>query len=194
MVREIRLKGIKKSYGTHCVLDGLSFALPAGSCTCLMGLSGIGKTTLFRLLLGLEQPDGGEILGLEGLRVSAVFQEDRLLENLTAVENVALTAARMLKREEVRRSLEQLLPAEALDQPVSQQSGGMRRRVALVRAVLAPADVWILDEPFTGLDSESREKAISFLLEHKGARTCIFSSHHREDAEEMKAEIWNLSH
>ena len=80
---ELKVESLSKRYGGKTVLDGVSFALREGV-TCLMAPSGAGKTTLLRLLLGLERPDGGQITGLAGRRISAVFQEDRLLPGLDA--------------------------------------------------------------------------------------------------------------
>ena len=84
------MRRLSKAFGSKQVLQSVSFSLPAGQVSCIMAPSGWGKTTLLRILMGLEQPDGGEITGLTGLRISAVFQEDRLCENLNAEANIRL--------------------------------------------------------------------------------------------------------
>ena len=86
----IELREVSKAFGDKQVLQGFSHTFPQGKLTCVMGPSGCGKTTLLSLLLGLERPDSGEIRGMEGQRLSAVFQEDRLCENAGAVSNIRL--------------------------------------------------------------------------------------------------------
>lgn len=209
MALQICAQGICKSYGDRTVLNNLTFVLPAGSRTCLTGPSGSGKTTLFRILMGLEHADSGRVSGLkraddgrvsglehadggrisgpEGLRCAAVFQEDRLFEEISALRNVRLTAAKGTDDAQLRAELGQILPPEALDLPVRKLSGGMKRRVAVARAVLAPSDFLILDEPFTGLDGETKRCTASWILERQGGRTLLFSSHQEEDAKLLKA-------
>lgn len=182
-MKEIRATGLCKAYGETVVLKDLSFSLTAGV-TCLMAPSGRGKTTLLRLLLGLEQPDGGSITGVDGLRLSAVFQEDRLLEGLTARENLRFVLG---KRDAAQAAA--LLAALGLDsaseKPVSAYSGGMRRRVALARALSVPFDLLLLDEPFTGLDEESRHKAADCIREAAAGKIVLLVTHRAEDVETL---------
>lgn len=130
---------------------------------------------------------------LSNYRCAAVFQEDRLFEELSAVRNVSLAAAREFSDAQLRAQLRQILPQEALEQPVRKLSGGMRRRVALARAILAPSDFLILDEPFTGLDEDTKRRTAAWVLKRQGGRTLIFSSHTEEDAALMQARIVWLS-
>ena len=95
----IELQNVSKSFGEKQVLQDFSHTFPEGELTCVMGPSGCGKTTLLSLLLGMEQPDAGEILGMEGRRKSAVFQEDRLCENASAVSNIRLVNPALSKGE-----------------------------------------------------------------------------------------------
>lgn len=172
----IECKGVCKRFGENAVLSGLDWTIGVGERWFVRGASGAGKTTLLRLLLGLETPDAGEIRGLDGLRFSACFQENRLCERLNSVLNCAMVCdAPDLPA--IERALCELLPAESIHRPVSTLSGGMARRTALARAVLAPSDVVVLDEPFAGLDEDSRETALNFLERHLGGRTLILVSH-----------------
>lgn len=220
-MEEIRIEKITKHYGEKAVLRSVSMRLPPSGRVCLMGPSGSGKTTLFRILMGLETADEGEITVLErdiagresqkgntalrnardriraerrrpDWRIGAVFQEDRLLEELTAVENVRLAAEPAWDDARISRELLRILPEEALRKPVKEQSGGMKRRIALARAVLAPADLLLLDEPFTGLDEETKRNVILWLLEKQGERTLLFSSHQEEDALLVGADVVSL--
>ena len=154
---DVEFDGVCKAYGANEVLRRATFTLPGGGVRCLMAPSGSGKTTLFRVLLGLERADAGQIRGVSPGRISMMFQEDRLCETLTPVENVALVLPPDARRADVRELLVEILPADCLNQPAMELSGGMRRRVSLARAVAFPSDLVVLDEPFTGLDQATKE-------------------------------------
>ncbi|MDR3344057.1 MAG: ATP-binding cassette domain-containing protein [Oscillospiraceae bacterium] len=147
----IELRGIKKSFGEQQVLRGVSAVLPEKGPVALRGGSGSGKTTLLRILAGLESADSGEILGLDGKRVSYVFQEDRLLPRATALENAGIAC----EKSTARQWLERFGLGDSLNKKPDTMSGGMRRRVALARAFAFGGDVLLLDEPFNGLDADN---------------------------------------
>ena len=172
----IELKNLTKSFGEKQVLKDLTWSVPEGRISVIMGPSGGGKTTLLRILLGLEHADSGTVLGLEGKRLSAVFQEDRLCEDADAVTNVTMVSRKVFK-ETVTQELLQLLPEEAIHKPVKELSGGQRRRVAIVRACAIPSDILIMDEPFTGLDDESREKCIEYIRHKQGSGALVLTTH-----------------
>ena len=134
MTNAILITNLSKSYGETVVFRNFSARLPLGETIVITGVSGGGKTTLLRLILGLETPDGGKIAGVPARR-AAVFQEDRLCPQLTALENVLLTAGRKKERE-ARDILARLGLGESLAVPAAELSGGMRRRVAILRALL----------------------------------------------------------
>lgn len=184
-------EGLSKSFGKHSVLSDLTLSFHPGERICIMSPSGGGKTTLFRLFAGLEKPDAGRLIGFDSARISMVFQEDRLCDHLSPVTNVAMMQTRP-DRDVIRLRLTELLPEGCLTQPVSALSGGMKRRVAIARALLADSDVLLLDEPFTGLDEESRDEAISFVRRHQRERLLLFTTHHPEEAKGMEAEIDRL--
>ena len=142
-MQDIVIRGLCKAFDGKQVLRDFSAALPAGQVTGLMAPSGAGKTTLLRILMGLETPDRGTITGLEGLRLSAVFQEDRLCENLDPVSNLRLVTP-TLSRAAAEEALKAVGLTDCLHQPTRELSGGMRRRVAILRALLAsPLRGWI---------------------------------------------------
>lgn len=185
---DIVVHDLQKRYGKLTVLNGFSAVFPAGEITCIMGRSGCGKTTLLRLLLGLEKPSGGEITGLPA-RMSAVFQQDRLCEELSAFGNVRLVAPRRTA-DEIRAALSALLlDGEAQTKPVSELSGGMRRRVAIARALLAESELILMDEPFKGLDEGTRETVITYVKEMTVGRTVILVTHDEEDAAALSARV-----
>ena len=147
--------------------------------TLLVGPSGQGKTTLLRLLLGLESPDRGKAF-LEG-KPGVVFQEDRLIPHLTPEENIRLAAGRTIPAEELEEAFRALsLSGPVLTQPCARISGGEKRRVALARALLARADCLLLDEPFTGLDPETGARAAEFTRQRAGERPCLLVCHEQE--------------
>ena len=186
-MRDIAVRSLRKRYGEKTVFDGLDLTLPAGRVSALLAPSGWGKTTLLRLLLGLERPDAGEIEGLEGVSMAAVFQEDRLCMDFTPVANIRLGAPKC-SREDVTAAMAEMELTGCERQPVRELSGGMRRRVALLRALLAPSEVLLLDEPFKGLDEELRRKVIAVTAERCRGRTVLLVTHDPREAELMGAE------
>ena len=146
---DIRIVHVAKAYGEKKVLRDFSFCLKQGNTYCLMGRSGVGKTTLLRLLMGVEQPDAGDIVGTDGLGISVVFQEDRLVSFLDGVGNVRITQEQA-KGPEAETLLNELLENQELYCAAGSMSGGMKRRTALARALAFPSDILFLDEPFLG--------------------------------------------
>ncbi len=182
----IRLIGIRKRFGDKEVLRGADLTLPEGETTCLMAPSGAGKTTLLRILLGLLPPDEGRIEGMEGRRPAAVFQEDRLMEAMDPVSNLRLFSP-ALSHAAAAEALTAFGLGDSLRQPVRELSGGMRRRVALLRALLTDWDFLALDEPFKGLDEDTRDRVIRLTREYTDGRTVLLITHDPVEAEKMGA-------
>ncbi|MBO4298647.1 MAG: ABC transporter ATP-binding protein [Clostridia bacterium] len=182
------VKNLSKSFDGKAVLSGLSFELPDSGVVAVEGRSGSGKTTLLNILMGLLPPDAGRIDGLAGRRVTAVFQENRLLESWSAMKNIRLVCPRAVTDAEIRAHLVEVGLAGEEKTVARALSGGMKRRVALVRAVIAPGDVLILDEPFKGLDEATREAAIRYVLRHASNRLILLVTHDRAEAEALGAE------
>ena len=189
----ITLRGVTKRFGDQVVLDGLDLDLAEGRVTALIGPNGSGKTTLARLLLGLAVPDGGAIDGLEGLRRAAVFQEDRLCEQLTAVGNVRLVLDRAGPSAVAGELRRVGLDEESLAKPVRDLSGGQRRRVAIVRALMADADLVVLDEPFKGLDDAAKSLVMTYVRERCATRTMLLITHDRAEADWFGARVVELT-
>ena len=124
--------------------------------------------------MGLERQDSGQIHGLHTLRKSAVFQEDRLCEEYSALRNVEMVTG---NRQRAKEALAELLPDDAISKPCCELSGGMKRRVALVRAMESSSDCVILDEPFTGMDEETRERAESYIRKRQQDRILLIATH-----------------
>lgn len=174
------MEAICKAYGEKQVLSGFSASLPLGRTTVLMGPSGCGKTTLLRLLSGLEAPDSGRILGLPEKK-SMIFQEDRLCENVSALSNLRLCAP-ALSRKEGQERLAALGLSDSLRQPVREFSGGMKRRVAILRALCAEYDLLLADEPFKGLDDATRKRTMEYFKMQTAGKTVLLVTHEEAEA------------
>lgn len=183
----ISVKNLRKSYGEQMVLNDVSFEVSDQQITCIMAPSGAGKTTLLRILLGLEQPDSGTISLPPDCRWAAVFQEDRLLEHLDVMGNLRFVLGNELDAAEADRLLRELGLAEFEGKLVRDFSGGMKRRLALARALLAPSDALVLDEPFAGLDEENRERAIACIRSRTIGKPVLLVTHNEEDVAGLKA-------
>ena len=186
---KIIVKGIRKSFGTHVVLRDLSITFAPGGIYVIRGASGSGKTTLLRILAGLEQPDEGEVIRETGAPgpIGMVFQESRLLSDLSAIRNVAYGVRGKIDQVQLRAQLREVLPEADLTLPVHQYSGGMRRRVEMVRAVFPGNGLLLLDEPFAGLDVENKKRTISYLLSHRKQATVICTSHDPAESRMLQA-------
>ena len=181
-----------KSFDDNEILKNVNITLENSSIYCLMGASGIGKTTLLRILMGLERADSGCISGIDTKNISCMFQEDRLIPDLSAIDNVRIVLRRKNNRAEVRNNLLSILPDDSLDLPVSSLSGGMKRRVALARALSYPGKLIILDEPFTGLDKDTKLNVINYILKMRNNRTLLIATHGADDADLLGAKIIKL--
>ena len=169
---EIRVRGLCKAYGETRVFQNFSAVYEKGRIYYLRQPSGSGKTTLLSILAGIEKADAGSIRVPE--RVSMLFQEDRLCEEYDAIKNVELVCG---NRKQASEALLKLLEPESLEKPCSSLSGGMKRRVALVRAMEAEADFVLLDEPFVGMDRENRRMAEQYIQERQQGRTILIATH-----------------
>ncbi len=180
-MRDIVLQNISKSFDGKPVLRHVSVTFPAGEICCVRGRSGIGKTTLLRIIAGLLSPDEGTVEGIPE-KIAFVFQEDRLCEDFSALSNIRMVTGKSCTKDEIMHHLEELgLHGEA-SHAVREFSGGMRRRVALARAICADADLLLLDEPFKGLDPELRIRVIDYVKRQTQGKTVICVTHEEVEA------------
>lgn len=184
--RDIIVEDMAKYYSGKKVFCNLSQVFEGGGIYAVMGGSGCGKTTLFRILLGLTDYDKGNLRIPKG-RCGVVFQEDRLCIGVTPVKNVSMAAKKGRTEEEIRQMLLEILPEECLDQETGKLSGGMKRRTAIARAMLGGGEWLLLDEPFTGLDEETKKKTIAFILKYRNGRTMLVATHQKEEVEQLSA-------
>ncbi len=187
---KIELEHVFFSYGEKAVLRDVSFMVEDGETVALEGPSGVGKTTVLRLIAGLLTPARGGVRGGEG-GAAVVFQEDRLIPHLTAEENLRLVNDAL-----THGQAEALLAAVGLEGEAKrlpgELSGGMRRRVAIARAAASGRAPVLLDEPFQGLDGETKRRVTDFVRSFTRSRTTVLVTHDASDADALGARIIRL--
>ncbi|MBO4697162.1 MAG: ATP-binding cassette domain-containing protein [Lachnospiraceae bacterium] len=188
----LTLDGVGKDYDGRAVLSGISLSLIPGTVTILSGPSGIGKTTLLRILLGLAEPDHGTVTRTDDAVMSAVFQENRLFEQLSASRNV-----RIIPNGPDRSEADALLRSAGITETegkaVSAFSGGMKRRVAWCRALAIRSRIILLDEPFTGLDEAKKDVMIRLLKERKGNNAIVIVTHNPSEIQKISDNFERVS-
>ena len=192
MTEPIVMENVWFSYGEKEVLRGFDLTLKPGERMALTGPSGMGKTTVLFLLAGLLRPDKGEIRGLPPQGVSMVFQEDRLIGGLTVEENVRLVNP-ALPPEELEGLMEELgLAGEGRSLPDS-LSGGMKRRAAILRALACRRPLYLLDEPFKGLDGETLRRTAAAVSRQVGSASLVLVTHDLREADLLDAREFSLA-
>ena len=175
----LTIEHLTKQFGEKTLFQDLCLTVDGPA--VLWAPSGWGKTTLLRILMGLDTPTAGRVRGVG--RAAAVFQEDRLCPQLTALQNVTLVLPGSEKqyKEQIRADFQQLgMDAAALALPAARLSGGQKRRTALLRALWAPSDTLLLDEPFTGMDPDTLAAAAALLRTRCGTEPVLLATHDRE--------------
>ena len=184
----IKIENLCFNFGEKKIFDNFSLEIKDGERIHLSAASGKGKTTLLRLILGLEKPTSGKITLPENCRFSCVFQENRLLPHHTALDNVTLFGS----REKALYLFDKLGITASKNKYPSALSGGMKRRVAIARALSLDADIYIFDEAFAGLDAALKEKCAALIDEICKDKTVIIVSHEEIDLKLLKAKTVNL--
>jgi len=205
----IRVQDVSKTFGTFPALTDVTVDMPAGSLTALLGPSGGGKSTLLRIIAGLESPDTGrvEIAGVDSTRVAPqrrnvgfVFQHYAAFKHMTVASNVAFgLKIRKRPKAEIEKRVRELLELVHLEQFAdrypAQLSGGQRQRMALARALAVEPQVLLLDEPFGALDAKVRKELRAWLrrLHDEVHVTTVFVTHDQEEAMEVADRIVVIS-
>ena len=175
----LTIEHLTKQFGEKMLFRDLCLTVDGPA--VLWAPSGWGKTTLLRILMGLDTPTAGRVRGVG--RAAAVFQEDRLCPQLTALQNVTLVLPGSEKqyKEQIGADFQQLgMDTAALALPAARLSGGQKRRTALLRALWAPSDTLLLDEPFTGMDPDTLAAAAALLRTRCRIKPVLLATHDRE--------------
>ena len=174
----LNIKDLSYRYGKNTVIDDLSYEFECGKVTAITGESGVGKTTLVNLIADLLHAPTGTIIS-DFKKIGYVFQEPRLFDWMTALENVSTVSNEDIARELLcKMGLE-----DAISKYPAELSGGMKQRVAIARALAYGADLVILDEPFKGLDPEKRRDVSEFVFKALKNKTVIMVTHDVADLE-----------
>ena len=187
----ITIKGLCKHYGQLELYSDFDIAFEKHKITAILGASGCGKTTLLRLLAGIEEMDKGHIEGLEGERIAMIFQEDRLIPWLSVYDNIAFVLKSTMEPQEIEKRVKEVLERLHLwaykDYMPRALSGGMQRRVAIGRAFAYESTCILMDEPFKGLDYELKEGILKDLkmLWKAYPKTILFVTHQVDEAEQL---------
>ena len=175
----LTIEHLTKQFGEKTLFRDLCLTVEGPA--VLWAPSGWGKTTLLRILMGLDTPTAGRVQGVG--RAAAVFQEDRLCPQLTALQNVTLVLPGSEKqyKKQIEAGFQQFgMDTAALALPAARLSGGQKRRTALLRALWAPSDTLLLDEPFTGMDPDTLAAAAALLRTRCGTEPVLLATHDRE--------------
>ena len=182
METNIIFEKVNKRYGEKLIYEGFGCVIERGKITCLLGESGCGKTTLLNMLAGLT-PYEGKIRNIPE-RISYIFQEDRLLPNLTVYGNIAYVLGKRADREKIMEVLEKVELADRADAYPGELSGGQAQRVAIARAFAYPSELILMDEPFSSLDTGLKIRLVDVFckLWREENRTAVFVTHDAEEA------------
>ena len=190
----LSLKNVRFEILRDPIVRDFSMDLQSGEVKTLFGPSGCGKTTMLRLISGLETPKSGEIKNTFR-KTGFLFQENRLLENLTAMQNIAIFMDEPNEHEIIALAEKIGLSSGDLNKYPTELSGGMAKRVAFLRLLLCGCDLALLDEPFVGLDRDLRDILAAMLVEkiEQQGMACILVTHDRFEAARLSREIMQLS-
>ena len=187
------ISNLSKKFGKKVIFDNFSLDIGEKGIYALYGRSGCGKTTLLRIIAGLDKKYSGNIGFGNIKKISYVFQEPRLLNNLTALENVSIVLGNdPFKKEKATSWLNKMgLEDDILSYP-DEMSGGMKQRVAIARAFAFDGDILLLDEAFNGIDAQTTESIMDTVIEYSNSKPCIFVSHDKRQIEYLNCNVITL--
>ena len=189
----IEINNLSKKFGKKIIFDNLSISIDEKGITAIRGASGCGKTTLLRIIAGLDKKYSGKVTFEKTKKISYVFQEPRLLDHSTALENVALPLG---NTEEAKKAAKEWLIRLGLENDINtypkEMSGGMKQRVSIARAFAYNGDIMLLDEPLNGIDKDRCIAIMDMILEYSKNKPCIIVTHHQEQLDYLNCKIIDL--
>lgn len=193
----LEIKNLNKAFGQKVIFSDFSYQFSDLGLYVIKGNSGIGKTTLLRIISQIDKKYSGSIIGGGVKNVSFAFQEYRLFPNLTALENVTEVAFKKASQEDVFDAKNMLLELGFSESELSmfpdELSGGMKQRVSIARAILKNAPILLLDEPTKELDEALREKVISLIERESKKRLVIMVTHNEDEVTRLNPTMINLT-
>lgn len=188
----ISINNISFSYNDKEVFKDFSATFAEGETTTIMSPSGKGKTTLLYLISRLLTTKAGDITySISSPKFSMVFQDDRLIEASSVTNNIKLVNPD-LNDNDISICLKALGLSGYSNKKVKHLSGGEKRRVAIARAILADFDILLMDEPFTGLDDDTKEIVISYIKKRTAGKTVLLITHNKSEAEKLNSVIFTI--
>lgn len=185
-MKNIRIENLNVSYGNLLVLNNFKAEIERGAFNIILGSSGSGKTTFLKVVMGLEKYTGN-IYNLDKMSLSAIFQENRLLEEYSIIDNINFVQKKDLSIEIIENEMKKIGLECSGNKIIKELSGGMKRRVAILRGLLFEADLYILDEPFKELDKDNYNLVISFVKDRLNGKTVLISTHNEEEIDYFNA-------
>lgn len=182
IAKNITIENIDFSYDDKDVFRNYSQSFPIGETSVIMAPSGFGKTTLLYIIAGLLTPTKGSIaIPINNPRFSFAFQDLRLIDTLNVKKNITLVNSN-ISNEELDNCLEALDIKSLTNKKISTLSGGEKSRVSIARALMAEYDILLLDEPFNGIDDNTKEKVINYIKDKTAHKTVLLVTHNKDEA------------
>lgn len=187
-MESIKIENLSKNYGDKWIFKNANYNFKKNQFNGIMGKSGVGKTTLLNILMGIDKDYIGNIIGIPEDK-SVVFQENRLLENYSISDNLNFILESKISDDLIYEYLKRLELNVFPDTIINQLSGGMKRRISILRAILKDSDLYIFDEPFKDMDRKTHILTLEFVKEQLKGKTLIFSTHSDLDIDILKPNI-----
>lgn len=194
----LTINNLKKRYAEILIFEDFNLTIEEKRITCILGSSGIGKTTLLNVISGITEADSGDFSDFRGKNFSYIFQEPRLLGWKTVYSNISFPLKNLFSKEQIRQITNKYIDIVGLsnfrDYYPDRISGGMMQRVSIARAFAYPSEILIMDEPFKSLDMKLKKNLINSFIElwETDHRTVIFVTHDVEEAAYIGNDIFIL--
>lgn len=190
----VELINIDVSFNSKVILDHLNLHFDNNKVTCLFGISGCGKTTILNLIANLIEPHNGKVCGTQGLKTAYVFQDDRLIPNISILENIlAVCKNKESQVEKAKGLLSEMGLSSDYNKKPFEMSGGMNKRVNIARAIMYNADILLLDEPFAALDDTTKSNIMDIIKRECKDKIIALVTHSKDEALKMSDKIYVLS-